>query len=382
MTTPLPPGPSLDAGYLPQRLADVPHPTHLPHKQRTKIVVAAAGGFLVALVLCLVLTVVVLAQRDSPDSASGGSMADAVDTAKQSVVQINARDQSGTGVVLEDGLVVTNYHVVSSLEGDDGEFSGTAEVAGAKGDVSGEVVMSDPDLDVALLRVPEDVGQPAEWASSSEVAAGDDVSLLGYPLGMSLSVTSGSVGAVDQATKLREAPLQTSLLQLSAEVNPGNSGGPVVDSSGRVIGLVTFRPETVEGINVQGMSFAIPFDDIAVSVQQWRDHGDVEYGYLGASLTQPMRSNPVVKSVTPGGPADAAGLQKDDVVLGLDGERVDNFPAVSRQLHKYRPGGQAELMVLRGGEQVSLDLTFGESSDASASSSAGDADEASEAARQ
>lgn len=289
------------------------------------------------------------------------SVAEGIDGARDAVYRIAARGQTGTGMLIREDLVLTNFHVISDLMTAGATFKDPVSLTTVDGDpVEGHVVMSDPGLDVALIRIPPSRTEPLTLVGSDGVRAGDPVSVLGFPFGLSLSAGVGAVGAVDQATSLRASPLQSSLLQLSLSVNPGNSGGPVIDSKGQVLGMVTFRPDEVGGRAAQGMSFAVPAEDILISVAQWEEHGNVSYGLLGAALTQDT-ARPEVRSVTAGGPAERGGLVEGDVVVAVNGTSTPTFAAVSRALHERRPGDKVDLMVMRRGEQTSVIVELGDS---------------------
>lgn len=298
----------------------------------------------------------------SPATASystAPSLAPAVDSVRDSLFRISARSQSGTGMLIREDLVLTNFHVISGLMTAGAEFKDPVELEDHEGNpIEGRVVMSDPGLDVALIQVPKSSSPVLEFRESEEVREGDLVAVLGFPFGLTMSTGVGAVGAVDQATSLRSSPLQSSLLQLSLSVNPGNSGGPVVDAEGKVLGMVTFRPDEVGGRSAQGMSFAIPSEDIRIALEQWEEFGDVKYGLLGAAMTQ-EGDRPEIVSVTEGGPADKAGLLPGDVIVAVGGKSTPSFSSVARALHERRPGDRVDLRVLRRGEQEVIIIEMG-----------------------
>lgn len=299
----------------------------------------------------------------APEPVADASVAGAVESTRDSLYRIAARDQTGTGMLVRPNLILTNFHVIDGLMTAGAVFRDPVNLTDADGDpVEGRVVMSDPGLDVALIEIPESKRTPVELGSPDPVQVGEPVAVLGFPFGLSLSASVGAVGAVDQATSLRASPLQSTLLQLSLSVNPGNSGGPVLDAEGRVLGMVTFRPDEVGGKVAQGMSFAVPAEDIQISIAQWEEHGDVEYGVLGATMTQDGGAAEV-RSVTPGGPADTGGLKPGDVIVAISGRTTPSFPDVSRALHERRPGDRVSVMVSRGGERTEVWIELGRPGD-------------------
>ena len=275
-------------------------------------------------------------------------------TAAQSVYRVQAGSQSGSSWLIDSDMLVTNAHVADV---DVGESLTITSPAGEEFD--GEVLMKDIDMDIAFIEVPSQDADPLPLAGVSEQESGQPVALAGYPLGLDLSVSVGVVSAVDTVTNLRESPAQHSLLQIDAAVNPGSSGGPVLDSRGRVMGMATSRPDSVGGRPVSGVAFAIPSNDINVALQQYEEHGDVRYGYLGVSL----ETNPdgvVITGVTKGSPADSVGLEDGEAITDVGGYPTETYTQVSRYLHMYRPGDEVKITVESDGDSRAVNVVLGE----------------------
>lgn len=277
--------------------------------------------------------------------------------ASQSVFRIKAGTQTGSSWLLEDDTLVTNAHVAAV---DVGETLSVTSPAGKT--FKGKVLTKDTSLDVALVQVPKQSADPLPLVGVKDQKVGQPVVLAGYPLDLKLTVTSGIASAIDTATDLRESPAQHSLLQVDAAVNPGSSGGPVLDSRGRVMGMVTSRPDSVGDRQVEGISFAIPANDIQVAIQQYNDHGDVEYGYLGVSLTDGA-GGAKVKTVSSGSPADSVGITEGDTITSVGGYQASSYTSVSRYLHMYRPGEKVSLTVKSGKKTKDIDVVLGEPSE-------------------
>lgn len=287
----------------------------------------------------------------SPRDASGIAA-----NAAQSVFRLQAGNQSGSGWLMEPDVLVTNAHVAVPKVGEK-----LAVTAPSGEEFEGEVLMKDVDLDVALIQIPRQEAEPLSLVGVDEQKPGQPVVLAGYPLGLDLSVTSGIASAIDTVTNLRESPAQHSLLQIDAPVNPGSSGGPVLDSQGRVMGMATSRPDTVGDRPVQGVAFAVPANDIVVSLRQYNEHGDVNYGYLGVSLTDEA-GGATVDGVTAGSPAESVGLAEGDVITSVDGYPAESYTQVSRYLHMFRDGDEVKLGVKSGDKTKAVNVVLGKPS--------------------
>jgi S1-C subfamily serine protease len=261
----------------------------------------------------------------------------------------------GSGFVFTpDGFLLTNSHVVERAT----EIR--AEIPDGRS-VAAEVVGDDPDTDVAVLRV--DAG-PVPWArlgGSGALKVGQLVIAIGNPLGFQSTVTAGVVSALGRSFRSITGRLIDDVIQTDAALNPGNSGGPLVDSRGEVIGV-----NTAVILPAQGICFAVGIDTVKVVAAKLIRDGRIQRGYLGVG-GQNMALEPsaaralnmpgggvLVQSVEASSPASAAGLRPGDVIIGLDGETVAGIDDLHRVLSDERIGRTLDLAVLRDGARLTL----------------------------
>lgn len=268
------------------------------------------------------------------------------------------RQGIGSGVIIDAaGLVITNNHVV---EGADEVRVRTAD----EKEYTAEVVGRDPETDIAVLRLQDVEGQlpAARLGSSDSLRVGDFVVAIGNPFGLELTVTSGIISA--KARIIGAGPYDD-FLQTDAAINPGNSGGPLFDLRGNVVGINTAIVATGAGIG-----FAVPVDLIRGLLPQLLEAGRVVRGYLGVAiqdltpeLAEAMNiRTPVgalVASIETNAPAEGK-LQVGDVVLAVEGERVDGAAALSRRVAQFPPGKEVLLRVLRDGKERNIRVPLGE----------------------
>ncbi|MFO7777511.1 MAG: trypsin-like peptidase domain-containing protein [Nitriliruptoraceae bacterium] len=278
-------------------------------------------------------------------------------------VQSAAGAGSGSSVVYRaDGLLVTNAHVVGT--------SDQARVTLPDGSrMDAEVVGADPSSDVAVLRVDaENLPVPAWAADDDGLRIGETAVAIGSPFGLDGSVTSGIISALGRTLPSQQGVL-IDLIQTDAAVNPGNSGGALVDGEGRVIGLNTAIATRSGGS--QGIGFAIPSSTVINVADQLIETGEVELGYLGvvgqtvdADIAElydlPSDSGAVIMELDPDGPAAQAGLETGDLVVAIDGEEVSTMAELAGRIQQRRPGDDVEVEVLRDGEESSVTVTLEE----------------------
>ncbi|MBO0920436.1 trypsin-like peptidase domain-containing protein [Cellulomonas sp. zg-ZUI222] len=287
-----------------------------------------------------------------------------------SVVAIEVQTESGggqgSGVIIDDeGHVLTNSHVVSGAQGN-------VQVTLTDGRIlEGEVVGSDASTDLAvvqLLDAPDDL-QPAAFGNSDEVRVGEPVMAVGNPLGLANTVTTGIVSAVDRPVSTLEdggsEAAVTSAIQIDAAVNPGNSGGPLFDATGRVIGITSSIATLSAQSGSIGLGFAIPSDLARRVAAQLIEDGQAEHAFLGVSLSDGVatadgvtRRGAVVESVNEGSPAAAAGLQAGDVIVAVDDKPVGGAEALTALVRSLSSGDDATVTVVRDGETRELDVTL------------------------
>jgi len=269
----------------------------------------------------------------------------------------------GSGVIVESsGYILTNYHVIRD--------STTIQVALADGRrVPATVVGYDPPTDLAVLKIGADKLTPAKFGDSEEIEPGALVWAVGSPFGLERSITSGILSAKHRAG-LSGAQYRQDFLQTDAAVNPGNSGGPLVDSQGRVVGINT----AIVGDSYQGISFAIPSNLAREMYERLKVEKIIRRGWLGVQLEDvtetlaqelslPAAKGAVVTSIFPqdgGSPAAKAGLQAGDVVLSWNGAAVNNPSSLSTLVGKTPIGSKAKVTVWRSGQEVAFEVTVGE----------------------
>jgi len=274
------------------------------------------------------------------------------------------RQSLGSGfIVSDDGYILTNAHVVE----------GADEIVVRLNDrreLEAELIGSDTQTDVALLKV-EATGLPTlEMGDSDTLRVGEWVAAIGSPFGFDHSVTAGIISAINR-TLPRDAYVP--FIQTDVAINPGNSGGPLFNLDGEVIGINS-QIFTRSG-GFMGLSFAIPINVAMDVANQLRDDGRVRRGWLGVMIQPVSRdlaesfgmenpSGALIADLDPEGPAAEAGLQAGDVVLEVNGEEVEQSRNLPRLIGRVAPGSSAELTIMRDGEQRDVEVTIGDWPDA------------------
>ncbi|WP_366554391.1 DegQ family serine endoprotease [Aquibaculum sediminis] len=269
------------------------------------------------------------------------------------------RQGVGSGFIIDaEGYVVTNNHVIDQAD--------DIRVRLSDGrDLAAELVGSDSQTDVALLKVETDKDLPAvEWGDSDDVRVGDWVLAVGNPFGLGGSVTAGIVSA--RGRDIQAGPYDD-FIQTDAAINRGNSGGPMFNLDGEVIGINTaiYSPS---GGSV-GIGFAIPSSMAQDVVEQLRDGGQVERGWLGVRIQEVTPEladglgldgamGALVASVQPDSPAEAAGVRAGDVITAFDGQEVKRMRDLPRLVAAVRAGSTVEMEIWREGDSETLDVTI------------------------
>ncbi|MFM9057839.1 MAG: S1C family serine protease [Planctomycetaceae bacterium] len=257
----------------------------------------------------------------------------------------------GSGLVVrEDGVIVTNYHVVARSE--------TIVVALADGRrFPAELVGADAATDLAVLRIDATGLPTAVWGDSDTVEVGEMVWALGNPFGLDRTLTYGIVSAVGRRGVL-ESPYQE-FLQTDAAINPGNSGGPLVDVHGHVMGITT----AIVGQDYSGIGFAIPSNEARRVSEAILASGAPDRGYLGLSLkprpAEPGPDGAQVVAVEPGSPAALAGVQAGDVIVAFDGDEVGGPAEFVLLVTRATVGIKRPLEIVRAGERLTLEVLVG-----------------------
>ena len=296
-------------------------------------------------------TTTVVTNSTRPTSA-GLSAGDIYKNSQSAVVEIQAGNATGTGFVIdEEGHLVTNNHVVGDSQTVSIRFADESEE-------QGRVIGTDPSTDIALVQVDltgHDV-TPVKLGSSADVEVGDPVYAIGNPFGLERSLTAGIVSAVDRDITAPNHFTINDVIQTDAPVNPGNSGGPLLDASGNVIGVVS-QIQSENGGNI-GIGYAVPSDTVRNVVDTLKSGSEVEHAYLGVRL-QETDNGVSLSAVLAGEPGQKAGLQTDDVVLEADGEKIESASDIQRAVDAHKPGDKLVLKVRRGGDERTVTVTLG-----------------------
>lgn len=299
----------------------------------------------------------------------------AVDIVAPSVVSIVAsrgpaarasrsRAEAGSGsgfIFASDGLILTNSHVV--------EDAAHVEVTLADGrDCAADIIGRDPDTDVAVLKISASELTSAAFGDSRSLRPGQLVIAIGNPYGFQHSVTAGVVSALGRSLRGRSGRLIEHVIQTDAALNPGNSGGPLVASDGRVVGVNT---AIIAG--GQGLSFAVPIGTVTRVLPALLRDGRVRRGYLGiAGQSVPLLRRVtrfhkltqtgavLVTSLESGGPAERAGVEAGDFVVSFDDLIVESLDDLHRALTEARIGTVARLVILRGAERKDVTVRITE----------------------
>lgn len=332
----------------------------------------------------------------SSDGDSGGSVVGAVyESQGPGVVSVDVVSDvgpaGGSGFVLDDsGHIVTNQHVVEGADEVSVRFSG-----GARRDA--RIVGEDPSTDVAVLEVdaPRDALTPLTLGDSDSLEVGEPVIAMGNPLNVGLSVTTGIVSGIGRPIKAPNDYTIDDAVQTDAAISSGNSGGPLLDSSGTVIGINSQVASGGATGVAQGVGFAVPINTVKNVVQQLITTGEVEHGFIGVQMFSAgigeleayttvsqnqlreeyglPENGAIVSEVTPGGPADDAGIAGGedeeigglpvpigDVIIEVAGQSVATPDDVISVVNSRRPGERLSLTVVTPGEEPrNVEITVG-----------------------
>ena len=285
--------------------------------------------------------------------------------------QTSTASASGSGIIIsEDGYILTNNHIVSTSSSESYyEVSEatklTVTLFNDDTEYEAKIIGTDEQTDLAVIKIDKSGLTPAELGDSSSVVVGEFAMAIGNPLGMQSSVTSGIISAVNRTVQSTDGNTYN-LIQTDAAINSGNSGGALVNSEGKVIGINTLK---LNGTGVEGMGFAIPIDSAKPIFEQLISTGKVARPYIGLTgrdLTeQTAKANNLVEgvyvvSVEPFCAAEKAGIKAGDVIVGIDGTSIKTMDELNNIKNQHQIGDEVTLKINRNGKEMDMKVTLQE----------------------
>lgn len=278
------------------------------------------------------------------------------------------------------GYIFTNHHVVDGAKSIKIILSNETEV-------TGELVGSDEYADVAVVKIPKDkVIAVAEIGKSEDVLVGDTIFAIGTPVSLeySFTVTRGILSGKNRMVEMSSSSKKSyygqsgdswymNLLQIDASINSGNSGGPLANSNGEVIGITNSKlsSSTLSGASIENMGFAIPIEDALSVAEYLENNGKVTRPVLGVTMTSvegaeyngvkisdSITSGAVITDVSSGSTADAAKLKKGDVIIKLDDYKIKDYKYLKYYLYRYRVGDKVKITYIRDGKEKIVEVTL------------------------
>ena len=291
--------------------------------------------------------------------------------------QTSSATATGSGIIIsEDGYIVTNNHVVDSSSSNSSysyyELSKATSIKvklntatyGEDAVFDATVVGQDSQTDLAVLKIDKDGLTPAEFADSDQAVVGEFVMAVGSPLGLDTTVTQGIISAVDR--QVESDGVVYTCIQTDAAINSGNSGGALVNSDGKVIGINTLK---LTGSNVEGIGFAIPINSTLDVIDQLIDYNKVLRPYIGitgidvdenTAKRYDLVIGVYIQSVENFSPAEKAGLKAGDVIIKADGKDITTMDELTEIKNSHQIGDTITLVVNRNGEEKELKVTLEE----------------------
>lgn len=318
--------------------------------------------------------------RSQPTSLPAGQMttAELVQYAEPAIVRIQTNSGVGSGFVVDpDGYIITNAHVVT---GATGRLASTITVTTSDGaQYPARVVGADTRADIALLKIDASGLKALQFANLADVQVGQDVVAMGFALdlqggeGGSFSVTRGIISQKNRVINEGTSAAIFGSVQTDAAINHGNSGGPLLDLTGKVVGVNTaIAPDPTTGEQAPGIGFAVGSDIVKAIYEQLKAQGRVNRGYLGIQGFEALRpavarqlgipeneGGVVIRAVVPGGPVAQAGLQAQDVIVKIGGIDVNNEADLAVALIKNQAGQKVTVEFYRDGKKMSAEVTLG-----------------------
>ena len=303
-------------------------------------------------------------------------------TVNNSMLQIFGKSASstatatGSGIIIsEDGYILTNNHVVSSSTSSSNSNSSYYQVSEASKltvtlfnddtEYEAKIVGKDEQTDLAVIKIEKTGLSKAEFADSDSIKVGEFAMAVGNPIGMQSSVTCGIVSAVNREVTDSDGK-QYTLIQTDAAINSGNSGGALVNSEGKVIGINTLK---LSGTGIEGMGFAIPINSTTDITSQLIQYSKVKRPYIGitgidlneeTAKTYNLVTGVYVKSVEDFSSGEKAGIKAGDVIIEADGSKVSTMDDLNKIKNSHKIGDEMNVKVNRNGQEKELTLTLGE----------------------
>jgi len=281
--------------------------------------------------------------------------------------QTQPQQSSGSGVIIsEDGYIATNNHVVNNADK-------IEVILNNNKSYTAEVIGKDPTTDLALLKINEKGLPFISYGNSDDVKIGEWVLAVGNPFNLTSTVTAGIISAKGRNINAIEANQDKgnysieSFIQTDAAVNPGNSGGALVNTEGQLIGINTAIASNTGSYT--GYSFAIPVNIVRKVMNDIHDFGNVQRAFLGISIRDidakmqeeknlKMSQGVYIAGLTDGGAAESAGLREGDIITKINGNNIKSTPELQEQISSYRPGEKVAVTINRDGEEKNLEMTL------------------------
>lgn len=274
----------------------------------------------------------------------------------------NARQMGSGFIVNPNGYIVTNAHVIG-----DGKYKSIAVSLIDGSTEVGEVLWFDTTLDLAIVKINK-TGLPAvELGDSDELMVGEPAVAIGNPMTLDLerTVTQGIISGLNRSIAFENGTVIEPLIQTDASINSGNSGGPLFNASGQVIGINTAKMTSAEGLG-----FSIPINTAKPIIEQIIKGGsfksvyvgingmDVETYEMGYGIDLIADYGVIIIETFKDSPASEAGIKQNDVVIAIDGKKIEDMSDLKRKLYEYKDGDKSEFTILRNGEEIKLTVTL------------------------
>ncbi len=310
------------------------------------------------------------------DPVSESSYTKAINKAYDTVVEITAKSKTqtffgtsdatgmGSGVIVsEDGYIVTNHHVIN------GAYDVSVKLSNGES-YPAEIVGSDSRTDTALIKIEAKGLSYANFVDSDSLAMGQEVIVIGNPLGQGVTCSTGIISSLEKEVYLNNVYMD--LIQTDASVNEGNSGGGMFDIYGNLVGLINAKSSSssYSSAIVEGMGYAIPANRVLWVINSLKEYGYVKdrptlgisvvTGYSNSYFYMTSEEGVLIGEVFDGGGAKEAGMQANDRILSVDGTAVNSYAALNKVLDDHQIGDTVKVEVLRGEEKITFDVTLKE----------------------